>query len=347
MVASHVASHRRRRLPRWVLPTASAVVVLATGWFVVVPQFAAAKGALASLEHLALPLVVAAVLLEAASLMSYSALTAVVLGHPRPTYFTLLRVDLTDLGVNHVVPGGGTTSGAVRMSFFARLGVPLADGFATATVEILGSNLVLGGIFAAGIALSLASFASNAYYLTAGLAVLVVLAASAIGVWVLVGHTDEAVRAVGHLPGIRSGRAGAFVRTMAQHLRQFGADPSRLVIAIVLAAANWLLDAAALGVMLVAFGHGAPLGVLLTVYGLASLLAMVPLTPGGLGLVEGVTVPALVAFGVPPSTALLGVIGWRLLEYWAPLPVAAFSYVSLRLGPMRRSRQEKVPTENS
>jgi uncharacterized protein (TIRG00374 family) len=314
---------------------ASLLVVACTVWFVVVPQFTAARGALHSLEQVAVPLVVAALLLEVASLLSYSALTAVVLGEPRPRYLTLLRIDLTDLGVNHVVPGGGTTSGALRMRFFGRLGIPLADGFATATVEILGSNIVLGGIFATGIALSLATFAANGYYLTAGVAVLVVLATSGLGVWILVGHTDVAARAVRHVPLIRPGRAEAFVRTMAQHLRSFGGDPRRIVVAVALAAGNWVLDAAALGVVLLAFGHPASIPVLLTVYGLGSLIAMVPLTPGGLGLVEGVMVPAFVAFGVPTTTALLGVIGWRLLEYWMPLPVAVVAYVSLRLGPLR------------
>ena len=49
-------------------------------------------------------------------------------------------------------------------------------------------------------------------------------------------------------------------------------------------------------------------------------------------------VPAFVAFGVPTTTALLGVIGWRLLEFWLPLPVAVISYGSLRFGPLRRHR---------
>ncbi len=100
-----------------------------------------------------------------------------------------------------------------------------------------------------------------------------------------------------------------------------------------------MLDAAALGVVFVAFGHPVPFAALLTEYGLGSILATLPLTPGGLHIVEGVMVPAFIAFGVPATAALLGVIGWRLIEYWLPLPVAVLSYGSLRLGPLRTRRR--------
>ncbi|WP_297344541.1 lysylphosphatidylglycerol synthase transmembrane domain-containing protein [Amnibacterium sp.] len=329
----------RRRLRRAVGIAVPVVVIALTVWLVVLPQLGAATRTAESLQHLSPGLVAIAALLEAASLASYSALTAVVLGSGRPTYFTLLRIDLADLAVNHAVPGGGTTSGAVRMRFFRQVGIPLADAFTTATVEILGSNVILGVIFASGIALSLPTLVGNAYYLVAGIAVLVVLAASAVGLWALVGRTSRTVTVVRAMarpiPKLTPVRAEAFVRTMAGRLRSFGAQPKRLAAAGTLGAANWLLDAAALGVLLAAFGHPVPVGALATVYGLGSILQLVPLTPGGLGLVEGVMVPAFVAFGVPAGPALLGVIGWRLLQFWAPLPIGLLAYGSLRLGPLR------------
>ncbi|MBW4041463.1 MAG: UPF0104 family protein [Acidobacteria bacterium] len=152
-------------------------------------------------------------------------------------------------------------------------------------------------------------------------------------------HTDRACRIVRHVPLVRPGRAEAFVRTLAGHIRRLGADHRRSGAAIAFAAANWLLDAAALGVVFVAFGHPVPFAALLTEYGLGSILATLPLTPGGLHIVEGVMVPAFIAFGVPATAALLGVIGWRLIEYWLPLPVAVLSYGSLRLGPLRTRRR--------
>jgi uncharacterized protein (TIRG00374 family) len=89
--------------------------------------------------------------------------------------------------------------------------------------------------------------------------------------------------------------------------------------------------------MLAAFGQPIEVGPLLATYGVGSLIAMLPLTPGGVGLVEGVMVPALLGFGVPHSAALLGVIGWRVFEYWLPIPVGGAAYASLRLSRSRRS----------
>ena len=64
---------------------------------------------------------------------------------------------------------------------------------------------------------------------------------------------------------------------------------------------------------------------------MGSLVAMLPITPGGLGIVEGFMVPATVALGTTHPTALLAVLAWRLLEYWRPLPLAAVGWFSLWL----------------
>lgn len=58
------------------------------------------------------------------------------------------------------------------------------------------------------------------------------------------------------------------------------------------AATNWALDATSLWCCLRAYGFSAPVGPLLAVYGAASLLALLPVTPAGLGVVEGVLIPA-------------------------------------------------------
>jgi uncharacterized membrane protein YbhN (UPF0104 family) len=53
-------------------------------------------------------------------------------------------------------------------------------------------------------------------------------------------------------------------------------------------------------------------------------------TPGGVGVVEGVLIPSLVAAGVPAHLALVGVLGWRLVNYWLPIPVGGLMWLTLR-----------------
>ena len=43
----------------------------------------------------------------------------------------------------------------------------------------------------------------------------------------------------------------------------------------------------------------------------------------------------LAGFGTPHAEAVIGVITWRLAEFWLPIPLAALAYLSLRTGPLR------------
>jgi uncharacterized protein (TIRG00374 family) len=332
------------RIPRWLRAGVSIVILVLILWFVVVPQFINAERALDSLQRISLPMALSAVVLEISSLLVYSALTAALLGRAAPPYFTVLRIDLTALGVNHVVPGGSATAAATRFRLLGHAGVRPAAAFTAATIETTGSNIVLGVLFAVGIAFSLGSFADNVYYLVAASTVLVLVAGAGIAVWALTRHTDRAIRAARavarHLPIVTEAAAESFVTTMARQVRNLLTDPRRMSVVLALAVANWLLDASTLWVLFAAFGHTLPVGSLLTVYGVGGILSLLPITPGGLGIVEGVLVPAAVAFGAPASTALLGVIGWRLLQYWLPIPLSLVAYLSLRLGPLRRPRRQ-------
>jgi uncharacterized protein (TIRG00374 family) len=93
---------------------------------------------------------------------------------------------------------------------------------------------------------------------------------------------------------------------------------------------NWLLDALCLWVSLDAFGYAAPIGPLLVVYGVANLVALLPITPGGVGIVEGVVIPVVASFGAPHAAAVLGVLMWRLIAFWLPIPVSWLTAVSVR-----------------
>ena len=56
-----------------------------------------------------------------------------------------------------------------------------------------------------------------------------------------------------------------------------------------------------------------------------------PLTPGGLGVVDSIAPLLLISFGVTRSVATLGVLGWRLVNFWLPIPAGAIAYVSLKV----------------
>jgi uncharacterized membrane protein YbhN (UPF0104 family) len=68
----------------------------------------------------------------------------------------------------------------------------------------------------------------------------------------------------------------------------------------------------------------------LSAYGVAGLVGLVPITPGGLGVIEGTLVSGLVIVGGASGPVVLGVLTWRLLQFWLPVPVAAVAWLSLR-----------------
>jgi len=72
------------------------------------------------------------------------------------------------------------------------------------------------------------------------------------------------------------------------------------------AAANWLLEAGSLWAFVRAFGHLlGPIG-LIVAHARVSVAAALPITFGGLGVVEGILVPVLAAYSTPRAIAILG-----------------------------------------
>jgi hypothetical protein len=61
------------------------------------------------------------------------------------------------------------------------------------------------------------------------------------------------------------------------------------------------------------------------------VLAVLPITPGGLGVVEATLTSILVGFGTPRGAATLGVVAYRLINFWLPIPLGGVSYLSLQV----------------
>ena len=149
----------------------------------------------------------------------------------------------------------------------------------------------------------------------------------------------------------RLGRDGESAASVMEHLRDrvrgLLAEREVLKQVVLWGTVNWLLDLLALWLFLRAFGGSISFDGLLVAFGLANVLASIPITPGGLGIVEGVYIPTLVGFGVPVATATVTVLTYRIAQFWLPILMGAVSYASLRIGavpavPTPRSRFERL-----
>jgi uncharacterized protein (TIRG00374 family) len=117
---------------------------------------------------------------------------------------------------------------------------------------------------------------------------------------------------------------------------------SRWWIAVGTAAGFVIFDYLALLAALAAVGaHPNPALVLLA-YVASRVLALIPLTPGGVGFVEAGLVGMLVLAGVDHSEALLASLTYRLVSFWLPLPVGGIAY-----GVFRWRRRKLTPAHGA
>jgi hypothetical protein len=310
--------------------------------YLVLPQIAGVGRSLHLLQRVNLGFVALGVLLEVASLASYAELTRAVLPKGSSHFSRIWRIDLSTLAVSHVLPGGTAGGDGLGFRLLTNEGVSRSDAGLALAVQGIGSALVLNAILWVALVVSVPVSGFNPIYATAAIIGALLLGAFA-GLLLLLTKGEERAavalsRLVARLPFLKDNTADAadrLVHQIAARIRVMAADRALLRRAVLWAAANWLLDAASLFVFLTAFGHVENPDGLLVAYGLAYVLAAIPVTPGGLGVVEAVLVPSLVGFGATRGIAILAVIAYRVVNFWLPIPVGAGAYLSLAAGGIR------------
>lgn len=62
-------------------------------------------------------------------------------------------------------------------------------------------------------------------------------------------------------------------------------------------------------------------------FGLQHVAVLIPISPGGLGLVEAGMAGTFTALGVSGSVAVTAVLGYRIFSYWLPLLAGVPQYL--------------------
>ena len=336
---------------RWAGRASVVLVAIALVEYLVLPRFIGLDRIVPLVKTLSFTVLGLALAVEAAALVSYSCLTRAMLPpQRRPRLGTLFRVDLTTFGFSHVAPVSGITANALRYRLLTETGVRRSDALFATVVQGIGSAVVLNVMLWIGMVITVARGGAHSTFgaaVLAGACLLTAVAAVLLAFTSGRPWTVRLVRAVAaRLPRTNADLAEKWLRRTAEHLTAMGRDRRLLGRAVGWAVANWLLDAVVLWVLLLDLGVGVDLVRLFVAYGLANVMGVLPLTPGGVGVVEGLLVPGLVGAGVPADSAVLAVLAWRLINFWLPIPAAAVSYLSLRAGRLltHRPRQhEAVP----
>jgi uncharacterized protein (TIRG00374 family) len=291
--------------------------------YLVIPELVGASKDFYLLGRLNVGWLIAGLIAEAASLFCYALLNRVLLspGH-RPNLWVLFRIDLTAAAVAHVIPAGTVGSAGIGYQLFTAEGVPGTEVGVMMATKGIGSTVVLNVLLWISLVVSIPLSGYRPVYTSVAIVGAVVLAL--IGTLIL--------RALGQrIPGVGPDRLEQVAYEAAGSIRRLGRDRRVLIESLTWAALNWLLDAASLWCFIAAFGRFVnPVG-LFAAYGIANVLGAIPVTPGGLGIIDTVTPVLLVGFGLTRSVATLGVLAWRLVNFWLPIPTGAIAYVSLKV----------------
>jgi uncharacterized protein (TIRG00374 family) len=332
------AKKKRRwwHLPRFLRRGLVIIVFLLIVEYLVIPEFLLAKRSINALEHVNIGLLLIGLLLEVLAQLAYARLTLVLLPPNSLSFSKVFRINIAALGVSHVLPGGTAGGTGLGYRLMTTNGVKGTDVAFQAATQGIGSAVLLNAMLWLALVVSIPINGFRPVYVTVAIITAVLLglfAALVLGFAEGEGWAANALRYLGRrVRFIAEERMERAVGHIADRLGSLRGNRPLLLRGVFWGAANWILDAACLWVCLAAFNYVLNPVDLFVAYGVGNVLAAIPLTPGGLGPVEAAVPAVLRGFGVPIGIGALAVLGWRLYNFWLPIPAGAGCWVSLRVG---------------
>ncbi len=252
-------------------------------------------------------------------------------------WFAVGTAELAGGAIGRALPGGAAAAAGLQYSMLVRAGIPaaaVASGLTAASLLTLATVFVLPvvsvPVLIAGN--TVPNGLADAAWL--GLAIFVVM--MAVGWWVL--GSDRPLVAAGHVvtrvvarvrpkrPPI-TGLPERLIEERDAVLQALGSHAFRAIIASL---GRWLFDYLTLLAALTAVGANPNPVLVLLAYVVAQMLASVPITPGGLGIVEAGLVATLALAGIGAGDAVVATFAYRLFSYWLPMPIGLGAWIMFR-----------------
>ena len=328
--------------PAWrsVLKATVAAVVAGVTIYLVFPTLIAVFGSWPKLKSLNPLLFLVALVAQVAHFTCTIALQRLALR--TKAWFSVATSQLAGNAISLVVPGGQAAGAATQFRMLAASGSDPATAVGGLTaISILG----IGGLLALPIFVLPAIIAGTpidrglehaallgigAFFLFAGFSA-VVLVIDAPMRWA--GRVVQAVR--NRVLPKRPPLTGLPERLVTERNRIRDVLGSRWKAALLLSSGRLAFDFMTLLACIWATGARPEPSLVLLAYAVAGLLGLIPITPGGLGIVEAGLSGMLILAGIPGGAAVLATLAYRIISYWLPAlagPVAYFLFRA-RYGP--------------
>jgi len=324
-----------------------AIGITGLALYVVLPSLTRVIAEWPQLSKLSPVWLIGSLLAESASFTCTYSLQRLVLRTKK--WLAVVAAGLAGNAVSNVLPAGDAAGAAVQYRMLATAGIDTDNAVEGMTAASL---LGVGGLLALPV-FTLPAILGGAP-VSPGLVHTALLGLAGFGLYVAGGvvvmTTDRPLALLGRigqrvwnsLPGHRTKITGLDRRLLHQR------DDVRSTLgrdwpwAVALTAGRLGFDYGCLLCALRATGSDPRPSLVLLAYAAAGILALVPITPGGLGVVEASLSGLLVLAGVPGGAAFVATLAYRLACYWLPLLAGLVAYVLFR----RRYRTGKPGGRN-
>src|SRR5215469_7152077 len=269
-------------------------------------------------------------------------------------WFAVVTAGLTGNAVTDSLPGGDAAGAAVQFSMLTSAGfdTDTAVGGLTAFSLLGVGGLLALPLFALPAILGGAAVSPGLIH-TALLGLAGFALYAIFGVFIL--RSERPLAALGraaqvawnHLTRGRRPVTGLDTRLLAER------DTIRTVLgrkwrqAVLLTTGRLGFDFACLLAALRATGAGPRPSLVLLAYSAAGIVALIPATPGGLGIVEASLSGLLILAGVRPGSAVLATLAYRVASYWLPLLAGPPAYLLFRRRYGRPVPRRAAPSATS
>ena len=284
---------------------------------------------------------------EAGSLLAFAQLQRRLLraGRADVAIAPAAAITLAANSITNSLPAGSVLAPVYSFRQFRRRGADEAVAGWSVVATFVVASVTLAMVAATG---ALVAGAEGASLDLVGVIVAVLLLALAMGaVFVqkqaLVWAVSAMMRLCRRLTGWPRGELAAHIDRIIMRLTVVHLSPRQVIGVLWLGLANWLFDCSCLALSFLAVGAAVPWKGLLLAYGAGQLAANLPITPGGLGVVEGSLTIAIVAYGGAAPSTVVAVLLYRLISFWLTLPVGWGAWAGLAWIGRRRPWPTPAP----
>jgi uncharacterized protein (TIRG00374 family) len=256
-------------------------------------------------------------------------------------WFSVITTQLAGNSFNRITPGGGATGTALQANMLSDAGFDVTHAATALAVQSVLSTASIVALPVLALPFVIAGTQIPDGLLQAvwiGIPVFVLMVIIGIAIFV----ADRPLLALGHVVAFvrcKVHRGSTIDRALGERLLESRdlireAIGPRWEIALAASLLRWLFEYGVLVTTLWGLSANPNPALVLLAFVAASVLGLLPFTPGGLGFVEAGMAATLAVAGISTSDALVATLVYRLLTFWLPIPLGAVAaYIFRRRHP--------------